>query len=405
MDQLNSAWQAVASGLGPYAPRFIGALVLGIATWIVARVLRALVRRFGVARSLDERIKSPGITGHLSDTAYWLVWLLALPALLGALQMEGLLTPVQAMVTRLLGFLPNLLGAAVVFGVGFLAARIVRQVITGVLTVAGSERLAARLGLSNAVGKDGLAGLVSLMVFVLLLLPVVAATLQPLGLDSVTNPVSRLLDTVTSLIPRLVAAAIIVAIAALVGRAVASVVTAMLTGLGFDKLPARLGLEGPLRLGGRGPCELAGALVMFAVLWVAITQACQVLGFAILTDTVATLGEALARVAAALGLALAGLWLATLAGNAIAAGPLANARSVAVVAKVAILFFTAALALRQAGLPSEIVTIAFASVVGALALGVAIAIGVGGRHVAARLLEGAVASFSRSKGEAPPREG
>jgi hypothetical protein len=405
MDQLNSAWQAVASGLGPYAPRFIGALVLGVATWVVARVLRTLVRRFGVARRLDERIKSPGITGHLSDTAYWLVWLLALPALLGALQMEGLLTPVQAMVTRLLGFLPNLLGAAVVFGVGFLAARIVRQVITGVLTVAGSERLAARLGLSNAVGKDGLAGLVSLMVFVLLLLPVVAATLQPLGLDSVTNPVSRLLDTVTSLIPRLVAAAIIVAIAALVGRAVASIVTAMLTGLGFDNLPARLGLTGPLRLGGRGPSELAGALVMFAVLWVAITQACQVLGFAILTDTVATLGEALARVAAALGLALAGLWLAALAGNAIAAGPLANARSVAVVAKVAILFFTAALALRQAGLPSEIVTIAFASVVGALALGVAIAIGVGGRHVAARLLEGAVASFSRSKGEAPPREG
>ncbi len=405
MDQLNSAWQAVASGLGPYTPRFIGALVLGVATWVVARVLRALVRRFGVARSLDERIKSPGITGHLSDTAYWLVWLLALPALLGALQMEGLLTPVQAMVTRLLGFLPNLLGAAVVFGVGFLAARIVRQVITGVLTVAGSERLAARLGLSNAVGKDGLAGLVSLMVFVLLLLPVVAATLQPLGLDSVTNPVSRLLDTVTSLIPRLVAAAIIVAIAALVGRAVASIVTAMLTGLGFDNLPARLGLTGPLRLGGRSPCELAGALVMFAVLWVAITQACQVLGFAILTDTVATLGEALARVAAALGLALAGLWLATLAGNAIAAGPLATARSVAVVAKVAILFFTAALALRQAGLPSEIVTIAFASVVGALALGVAIAIGVGGRHVAARLLEGAVASFIRSKGEAPPREG
>ena len=405
MDQLNSAWQAVASGLGPYAPRFIGALVLGVATWVVARVLRTLVRRFGVARRLDERIKSPGITGHLSDTAYWLVWLLALPALLGALQMEGLLTPVQAMVTRLLGFLPNLLGAAVVFGVGFLAARIVRQVITGVLTVAGSERLAARLGLSNAVGKDGLAGLVSLMVFVLLLLPVVAATLQPLGLDSVTNPVSRLLDTVTSLIPRLVAAAIIVAIAALVGRAVASIVTAMLTGLGFDNLPTRLGLTGPLRLGGRGPSELAGALVMFAVLWVAITQACQVLGFAILTDTVATLGEALARVAAALGLALAGLWLATLAGNAIAAGPLANARSVAVVAKVAILFFTAALALRQAGLPSEIVTIAFASVVGALALGVAIAIGVGGRHVAARLLEGAVASFSRSKGEAPPREG
>jgi hypothetical protein len=39
-------------------------------------------------------------------------------------------------------------------------------------------------------------------------------------------------------------------------------------------------------------------------------------------------------------------------------------------------------------------------VVGALAIGAAIAIGVGGRHVAARLLEGAVATFSRSKPEA-----
>jgi Conserved TM helix len=341
----------------------------------------------------------------LSDTAYWLVWLLALPALLGALQMEGLLTPVQAMVTRLLGFLPNLLGAAVVFGVGFLAARIVRQVITGVLTVAGSERLAARLGLSAAVGKDGLAGLVSLIVFVLMLLPVVAATLQPLGLDSVTNPVSRLLDTVTSLIPKLVAAAIIVAVAALVGRVAASVVAAMLAGLGVDNLPLKLGLKGPLRIGGRGPSELAGTLVMFAVLWVAITQACQVLGFAILTDTVARLGEALAKVAAAAGLAFAGLWLATLAENAIAAGALANARAVAVVIKGAILFFTAALALRLAGLPSEIVTIAFGSVVGAVAIGVAIAIGVGGRHVAGRLLERAVASFSRNKGEVPPLQG
>ena len=59
----------------------------------------------------------------------------------------------------------------------------------------------------------------------------------------------------------------------------------------------------------------------------------------------------------------------------------------------AILFFTAALALRQAGLPAEIVTITFGAVVGALAIGVAVAVGVGGRHVAARLLERAVDAF------------
>ena len=400
MDQLNSAFQSLWSGLGPYAPRIIGALVLIVATWVVARVLRSVVRRVGSARQLDARIKSPGITEQLGEVAYWLVWLLALPALVGALQMEGLLAPVQAMVTRLLGFLPNLFGAAVVFGVGFLAARIVRQVLTGVLTVAGSERLAARLGLTSALGKDGLAGMVSLVAFALMMLPVVAASLQPLALDSVTAPVSRLLDTVMALIPRPVAALIIVAIAALVGRALASIVTAMLTGFGFDNLPGKLGLKGPLRVGGRSPSELAGTLVMLTILLVAITQASEVLGFAILTAAVATLGEVLARIAAAMVVVMAGMWLANLAANLIRASALANAAAVAQLAKAAILFFVGALALRQAGLPSEIVAIAFGSVVGALAIGAAIAIGVGGRHVAGRLLEGAVATFSRSKPEA-----
>jgi len=404
MEQLNNVLQSLWSGIGPYAPRIIGALVLGVATWIVARVLRSLVRRFGTARQIDARIKSPGITEQLGEVTYWLVWLLALPALLGALQMEGLLTPVQAMVTRMLGFLPNLFGAAVVFGVGFLAARIVRQVIAGVLKVAGSERLAARLGLTSALGKDGLAGLVSLIAFVLMLLPVVAAALQPLALDSVTGPVSRLLDTVMALIPRLVAALIIVAMAALLGRAAASIVTAMLAGLGFNNLPGKLGLKGTLRVAGRSPAELAGALVMLAVMLVAITQASEVLGFAILSAAVAILGEVLARIAAALVVMLAGMWLATLAGSAIAASSLTNAAVAGLVAKAAILFFTGALALRQAGLPNEIVAIAFGSIVGALAIGVAIAIGVGGRHVAGRLLESAVATLGRPRTDVPAQD-
>ena len=38
----------------------------------------------------------------------------ALPALLGTLELKGLLDPVNAMLSRMLGFLPNVVGAAVV---------------------------------------------------------------------------------------------------------------------------------------------------------------------------------------------------------------------------------------------------------------------------------------------------
>jgi len=80
---------------------------------------------------------------------------------------------------------------------------------------------------------------------------------------------------------------------------------------------------------------------------------------------------------------------------------MAKAKVVANIARVAILFFAAALALLQAGLPSAIVTIAFASVIGAVAVGIAIAVGFGGQHLAGRLLESAVASLVDKKEERP----
>ena len=78
-----------------------------------------------------------------------------------------------------------------------------------------------------------------------------------------------------------------------------------------------------------------------------------------------------------------------------------NAPALANLVRGAILFFTAALALRQAGLPGDIVGIAFGSVVGAIAVGVAVAVGVGGRHVAGRLLEEAVQAL---RTEPPPSD-
>ncbi len=404
MDSLTSALDALSSALGPYLPRFLGAATIVVVAWLLARVLRGTVARLAASRGLDERLGSPGIGAQLANVVYWLVWLLALPALLEALQMQGLLAPVQAMLARLLGFLPNLVGAVVVFGIGFIAAQIVRQLLSGVLRAAGSERVAAKLGLSAALGKEGLAGLVGLVAFVLILLPVVVGALQPLGLDAVTAPLGQLLATVMALIPRLIGAGIVIVVAALVGRALASIVTTLLTGLGFNKVPAKLGLTSELGAGGRSAAELAGVLVMAAVMMVAITQACEVLGFAVLTDIAATLGLVLAKVVVAALLMAVGLWLANLACQAVRASALAGAHGLGTATKVAVLFFAAALTLRQAGLPSDIVTIAFASVIGALALGVALAIGLGGQRVAGRLLRRAVASFDKPGARASDAE-
>ena len=94
----------LAAHLGPYAPRLIGAATIAVLAWLVARLVRAAVGRISARTGMDARLHNPGITALLADLAHWAVWLLALPALLGALALQGLLDPVNAMLSRLLGF-------------------------------------------------------------------------------------------------------------------------------------------------------------------------------------------------------------------------------------------------------------------------------------------------------------
>jgi len=128
---------------------------------------------------------------------------------------------------------------------------------------------------------------------------------------------------------------------------------------------------------------------------VAVTQGCQVLGFAVLTEAVTLLGGVMARLVAAMLVLALGLWLSAVAAQSVVASGAHQAKAWAQAARIAILFFTAALALRQSGLPADIIVIAFGSVVGGLALGLAIALGLGGKDVAARLLSALADRYTR----------
>jgi Conserved TM helix len=397
MDTFSRLLDSTTAALGPFVPKLLGAVAILLLAWIGSRLARAAALRAGGAARIDERLHSPGLVATLAGVLSALVWLLALPALLGTLDLQGLLTPVNAMLSRLMGFVPNVFGALVVLGIGMLLANIARQVVSGLLRAAGSEKAAEKIGLAGSLGPDGLAGIAGNAVYALLLLPTLVAALQPLGLDAVTQPLSKLLETVISLIPKLLSAAIVVGVAALIGRALATVVTALLAGTGLDKLPEKLG-SAPLRVAGRSLSELAGTAVLVAVVTVAITQASEIIGLPILTQMLASTGSAMVRLAVAGVIVVIALILASVAAQAIRARNTPNAAGLAMAARAAILFFAAALALHQAGLPAEIITIAFGSVVGGVAIGLAVALGVGGRHVAARVLDRVAASFEPGNG-------
>jgi hypothetical protein len=392
MDSLSQLTQPLMAGLGPLVPKALGAVAIVVGAWLVAKLVRLALTRVADAAQLDTRTSSPGLGQTLSGVGGALVWLMALPGLLGVLEMQSLLGSVTGLINKLLAFLPNLFGAAVVLAVGLLIARIASQLVAGALRAAGSEKAALKMGLANSLGQAGLAGVFGKVVFMLILLPTVIAALTPLGMDTLTQPLARLLDGILNFVPRLISAAVVMLIAVFAGRAMASVIAAVASGSGLNGWPEKLGAK-PVEIGGRSLSDLLGTAVLVGVIVIAVAQATELLGLPIVTHIVADVGAGMARLATAGLVFIGGLVLCALAGRAVHSSALPNAHGVALVARAAILAFAGALALRQAGLPSEIVAIAFGAAAGAIAIAVAVAFGVGGRHVAARTAERWAASF------------
>jgi Conserved TM helix len=133
MDTFSRLLDSTTAALGPFVPKLLGAITILLLAWVGSRLARAAALRAGSKARIDERLHSPGLVATLAGVVSALVWLLALPALLGTLDLQGLLTPVNAMLSRLMGFVPNVFGALVVLGIGMLLANIARQIVSGLL--------------------------------------------------------------------------------------------------------------------------------------------------------------------------------------------------------------------------------------------------------------------------------
>ena len=380
-----------------YAPRLIAPVVLLLLAWVAATGLRFLVRRLLSATMLDEKLSSEAgfeegesipLSRTLGDAVYWLIFLLFLPAVLGALNLSGLLEPVQGMLDKILGFLPNLFAAAIILAVGWLLARIVQRIASNLLAAVGGDRLSESVGLDKALGEQKLSGLAGLVLYVLVLVPVLVASLNALSLDAITRPASEMLSTFLAALPLVFAAALVVLIAYLVGRVVAGLVTNLLAGVGFNLVLVRLGIGSEPEGGQQTPSEIAGHLVMVAIMLFATIEAVDVLGFAMLSGLVAQFLVFAGHLLLGLVIFAVGLYLANLATKTIKTSTASQAPVLAVAARVSILTLAGAMALRQMGLANEIITLAFGLLLGAIAVAVAIAFGIGGRDLAAQTLSG-----------------
>jgi len=378
--------------LNEYLPQLVGAGLILLVTWLIASVIRMVVLRLAAMTRFDERLAEWGgleedqplaVSSSLATAAFWLTFLLALPAVLSALGDTGLLTSVQGVTTTVLGYIPTVLGAAVTLFVGWIAARIVRQIAENLLVSAGLDKFGEQIGFGQAEGSRPLSRLVGTIVYALVLLTAAKAALDTFNITAVTDLLQQVLD----LVPTIIGAMAVLALFYWAGRFVGDLVASALYGVGFNAWPERLGLsDGPID-GERSPSEVAGLLTTAAILLFGAGQAAEQMEFTALANAFNRMIEFGGNVFLAGAVFVLGLFLANLARTAILTAGGANASLYARIAGWAVTIFIGATALQQLGIGAEIVELAFGLVLGALALGFALAVGLGGRDVAARRLE------------------
>jgi len=388
--------QSFLNSVTAFLPRILAALALGLVAWIVARIIRRMVkevlRRIHFDKKLAETTDSQVREGSASSSAvgevsFWLVLLLFLPAVLDTLALDGILEPVQGMLSKTLAFMPQLLSAAAIFVVGWFAAKILQRIVTNLLAAAGLDGASEKFGIAKALGDTTLSKVVGMIVHILVVIPVTVAALGALQLESVTKPASSLLSTLLNAVPAIFGATIVLSISYLVGRFVATLVSNILAGIGFNHVLVRLGLAKiePVN-DDRAPAAIAGHIVLVAIMLFAAMEAADMLGFDRVSLMVADVTELAGRVLLGLFIVALGLLLGDLASKAIRGSEMKNGKALARFARVAILALVGSMGLQQMGLGEDIILLAFALTLGAGAIAFALAFGLGGREEAGKVL-------------------
>jgi hypothetical protein len=388
LPMISESLQGMVDQVLGYLPRLLAALVLGLVAWAVASLARTLVNRALGATQLDEQLSQQAgmapMSHNVAGTLFWLVLLMFLPAIVGALGLDGILRPLQEMMDNLLAALPNIFAAVVIGLVGWLVAGILRGLTTSALDAAGIEKLGARAGLSNNIR---LASVLGTVVFIVVFFPALIAAFEALKIDAIAGPATDMLRQFMAAVPSIVAAVLILVVTFLVARVVADLVTKLTEAGGIDRLPAAMGLRELPATDRLRPSVISGRLVLFFAMLFAGIEAANRLGLSQVADAGRTFVWFAGDVLLGGLILVVGFWLAGLAYSAIRQTSSEFSGLLAEVARVAIIALVLAMGLRAMGIADDIVNLGFALTFGAVAVAIALAFGLGGREAAGRQLE------------------
>ena len=380
----------------------IGYLVARAAKWGVASIVnrtplaRHAHRHAGVSETEQRNPKSVG--AQVGDAAFWIVILIALVLAAQPLGLAAATSPLGRMLNGFGAAIPNIIGAGLIFFVGYIVASVAKKAVEAVLTAARTEKLAEHAGMAKA-DPTTLPRMAGGVVFALIIIPVAIAALDQLNIRAISDPATAMLRVILDSIPHVIAAAIILALAFVIGRFASQLLAQFLATTGFDRTIASLGMfaSKPTSDGAPSadaattpsvvPSKLIGNAVFVAIVIFGLMEAFRQLNFTYGSRMMAEILTLLGSVIFGAVIIAAAVAIAKLVATVLRAGGGASGAMTARIVQVAIIVLGAAIGLRFMGLADDIITLAFGLTLGAIAVAFALAFGLGGRDAAARAVQ------------------
>jgi sterol desaturase/sphingolipid hydroxylase (fatty acid hydroxylase superfamily) len=379
-------------------PNILKAGLILLIAWLIASGLKFLIQKGGKTLGVHEKLSKYKLTDNNQQTTnvvdkvanivFYLVLLMALPAVLAALNLRGVSEPFENMIQGILSFIPKLFAAALILLVGYFVAKIVRDILTNFLQSIGTEKVVERFGLSRLFEGTSLSRVIGTIAFVFILIPTVIAALERLDIEGISTPAIAMLNDILTMIPNIAVAILLVLIGMWLGKWLKRFTTDLLRRVGFDSYFKGMGVGATAkRPNSLSFSEIVGYIVQVFVVLLFVAEALNVVKLDFFVDLARGVIAYLPHVVAALVILGVGLWLGSLAKKVLASVLQGESSNVlASVAKYAIITISVFMALDQLGVAPAIVNAAFILTLGGLALAFGLAFGLGGKNFASKYL-------------------
>jgi hypothetical protein len=257
-----------------FLPRLVGAVVILVVGWLIAAVAASVVRGILNRTKIDNRIAT-GLTGSdsiqvekfIAGLVFWSILLLTIVGVLDTLELRVASQPLNSFLNQIGDFLPRLVATGVILLIAWLVATLVKLItIRGLNALRVDERLNPpetrdavpslnQLSLSETIGNA-----LYWFIFLLFLIPV----LDTLGLQQALQPVQSLVTQIISILPNILAGALIAVVGWFVANIVRRIVTNLLAATGVDDLGRRFGLSSTA--GAQSLSSIIGTIVYVLIL-------------------------------------------------------------------------------------------------------------------------------------------